>query len=551
MIRSSACPLRRTDPLPASTGQHGERRSYTTPWDTISPRGLRLHDFQRAVWSLLPLDFDPDNREMLLDCCPVCRFRLGWNRTHGVAFCDQCPSATTDLRDYDCPRIDVFDEEALIHVTNFINPNIGVIDVKRGTHPDLVDHTRSDLFHFAVRLAHHCQTMSGEQRDMRASSRYLEAAGRALLNWPDAFSCLATEQSRLSGSSKEVLFRRIMNDPTVAPTIRTHVRRLREIALRKQAIHGYRGHPNPSSNAAVNRSETGPRSMRPRLLDNQQKSIQHLGIRTDHQTTVNVLRDVSAVRAISNYLGLPVPDLIDVYWAGLLPELEEHLVPLGFAPRRSGDGGLLSELTTISPCRRIGYLFNLASCRFALDSELSSSWSAVLRGLIGNILEVQTFPRTRRGVLCDLFPRNFDQLKSLLKSEQSTDRSHDIELTHREVAMITGRARAEGPVAAMSAFFEGPPTVRKFVEVRKKWALSSELLTLAHISGRHTGDFHRSLSRSAVANIRLGGERFWCRTEALHFLARMEEAQPLPVGLISDSSQEALPDTRFIARYRR
>ena len=34
MIPSSAC-LLQADPFPASTGEHGERRSYTTPWDII------------------------------------------------------------------------------------------------------------------------------------------------------------------------------------------------------------------------------------------------------------------------------------------------------------------------------------------------------------------------------------------------------------------------------------------------------------------------------------------------------------------------------------
>ena len=36
MIRSSAC-QRQADPFPALSGRHGERRSYTTSWDTIRP----------------------------------------------------------------------------------------------------------------------------------------------------------------------------------------------------------------------------------------------------------------------------------------------------------------------------------------------------------------------------------------------------------------------------------------------------------------------------------------------------------------------------------
>lgn len=48
MIRSSACPLRQADP--AQSGRHGDRKSYTTPWDIIASR----------VWARTPVDF-PDH----------------------------------------------------------------------------------------------------------------------------------------------------------------------------------------------------------------------------------------------------------------------------------------------------------------------------------------------------------------------------------------------------------------------------------------------------------------------------------------------------------
>lgn len=35
MIRSPACQQRQADPVPALAGRHGNRRSYTIPWDTI------------------------------------------------------------------------------------------------------------------------------------------------------------------------------------------------------------------------------------------------------------------------------------------------------------------------------------------------------------------------------------------------------------------------------------------------------------------------------------------------------------------------------------
>ena len=51
MIRSSACPLRQTDPFPARAGKHGNRRSYTTSGDSIYST-LTFHyieDFGRLV----------------------------------------------------------------------------------------------------------------------------------------------------------------------------------------------------------------------------------------------------------------------------------------------------------------------------------------------------------------------------------------------------------------------------------------------------------------------------------------------------------------------
>ncbi|TAX60824.1 hypothetical protein ELI02_12800 [Rhizobium leguminosarum] len=48
MIRSSAC-QRQADPFPALSGRHGERRSYTTPWDTIQQfvfRGYAISKFR-------------------------------------------------------------------------------------------------------------------------------------------------------------------------------------------------------------------------------------------------------------------------------------------------------------------------------------------------------------------------------------------------------------------------------------------------------------------------------------------------------------------------
>jgi hypothetical protein len=47
MIPSSACPLRQADQCPAMSGRHGERRSYTTLWDTIK-RSIQSVNHMRA-----------------------------------------------------------------------------------------------------------------------------------------------------------------------------------------------------------------------------------------------------------------------------------------------------------------------------------------------------------------------------------------------------------------------------------------------------------------------------------------------------------------------
>ena len=68
MIRSSACQPQ-ADPFPALSGRHGDRRSYTTPWDTI--RSQAEHKNRKTLYKALKAAVDAvrDADPAIFDTC--------------------------------------------------------------------------------------------------------------------------------------------------------------------------------------------------------------------------------------------------------------------------------------------------------------------------------------------------------------------------------------------------------------------------------------------------------------------------------------------------
>ena len=96
----------------------------------VSPRALRISGHYRGVWGLKAFSFDPETKEQLIDSCPVCQRRLGFERTNGICHCDWCTTIdqrgflapAVDLRDHLQPLIEVDDAEALGLMSGLVDP---------------------------------------------------------------------------------------------------------------------------------------------------------------------------------------------------------------------------------------------------------------------------------------------------------------------------------------------------------------------------------------------------------------------------------------------
>jgi len=103
------------------------RRAYReTTFRRVSPRALSASTHHRAIWEIRIFGFCTESRELLLDRCPVCGTRLGWQRTHGIEYCDSCKNEDgerlTDLRNFPQPTIAAQDEAGLEIMCDLVHP---------------------------------------------------------------------------------------------------------------------------------------------------------------------------------------------------------------------------------------------------------------------------------------------------------------------------------------------------------------------------------------------------------------------------------------------
>lgn len=214
----------------------------------VSPRALQRSPYIRAIWSVRPLTFDPETKEMLISHCPVCQKSLGFHRTWGIEFCETCiaedqyglPMPLVDLRDFPQPLVEVDDVEALDFVSGLLAP----IPEKRpslaGLHDDLSSLNRGQLFELALALA--SSVVADEQGiEVTAQTAWrpvvdvnpeaLAKAGRAIIGWPRGFADLcrqATANAAVRGGEWGIFkefgpLAFLRNDPLLAKAARSAI----------------------------------------------------------------------------------------------------------------------------------------------------------------------------------------------------------------------------------------------------------------------------------------------------------------------------------------
>lgn len=162
----------------------------------VSPLALRRSLHSRAIWSLLPLPYDPETKQVLLDHCPRCKKKLRFGHKYGVEKCGYCvssdrfglPIGSEDLRDAVRPFVTIDDEAGLDLVSALVDPCLK----NMGPEPSHIfaNEQPGHLWEFVIAIAEALGLSAGGQRADRRfvdmEPRYLSQAGRVLIDWPNA-----------------------------------------------------------------------------------------------------------------------------------------------------------------------------------------------------------------------------------------------------------------------------------------------------------------------------------------------------------------------------
>jgi hypothetical protein len=169
-------------------------------WRRVSPSSLRISPHSKAMWHLNAINFDVRTHERLLDRCPVCETRLTFLVTAGVCRCHVCGPAI-DFRDYEQPRIECDDLEALDFATGLIDPeNPFGKPATLSLHPAIRDENPGQIFSLCMVIAMLLERPPDAtgKRSVAWTSftpNSLAAGARAVLTWPDGLANILSKSS--------------------------------------------------------------------------------------------------------------------------------------------------------------------------------------------------------------------------------------------------------------------------------------------------------------------------------------------------------------------
>ncbi len=501
---------------------HALRRGHISSARRIAPQALVRGGSMKAIWSLKPLGLDPASREYLCDRCPCCGEPLGWELSCDAWTCDKCGG---DLRENPIRVYVPQDEEALDFAARIIDPEAPDRGVPLPVGSQLTGERAGDVFQLIVRIAQTCQRVESADRRKPIEPHNLELAGRAVLDWPNGFIELVEsvtaptpEDSELGWFDRKPL-RRLQFDPTVPATIRQKVKGLLDAARRIEAVSSQV--LTPSRLGCQTNVEESSRLKRPReavlnlIRSRATQADNSLG---DVAHFLTALRDIRAVRQFSEDLGIPMPAVWELLNRGMIPELAAEVAHLGPCPLPTIEGSLMAGVSKVIRRGKKSGALGLVSCCFALDPSLTFSWSSILRAVLEGQLEVWRGGQPKRGLMSELVVTDISLLRSLVEMETVSDDVRNAPLSHAEISMTIGRTQSVAANIANSGLLQGISTAGKLAQLRKAWAFSFELQTLAEIGRGPIKNLYRTLKKVGVSHTRSGDVTFWQRDEALSCL---------------------------------
>lgn len=491
------------------------RRGHLVRQRRVAPGSLKIAERQKAIWALRPFDFDLATGERLLDRCPECKKELGWGRSFGVSFCDKCPSAENplkggvDLRQFTQPSVDISDDRAVHLISTLIDPEARL---RHTLHPDLAVLDRGELFQLAIKIAR----PSGNQGWLRSLDvQEIERAGQALLSWPEAFDELA-ERELPEGNSSEPGGRgldRLQDDNKLSRRVRLLVKQRRDVRMRKAALRQGAGASELAGRPIVLPRARGYRAELKRLASTP-------GV-TAVEAAVGVLRSSAQHRRLAADLGIPLPWLLDLYAAGILPELAEVLdavLPTAVDPPGTP---LLATIRNIASTKSPAHTLTIHSAFFALSNWNGTTCAELFRAFCDGTLEVAVDRRSSLAIAQRLRCEDFEALRFAPLMRGGVSASDLVSLTQCEAALSLGKPCSVVRALVRNDFLGSNMTSQDVAVLRKNWMFLNEVLDLARLKRRQDlGNIRYWLINSGIARETAGHVCLWSRIGVREFLAR-------------------------------
>jgi hypothetical protein len=485
------------------------RRGHFSGARRVSPRSLRTHGHQKAIWSLKPIGFDPETRERLLDRCPICRRRLGWSRTYGVTHCDHCVLAdghqgAVDLRDFPQPLVEVDDEQGLRFVTHLIDPERLDRLAHTPLHGDLADRSRGELFQFAVQLAGVWQRAE-KNPGVALEPSSLAVAGRAILGWPDAFDKLVTVVSGDGPAEPDqgsALIRQLQFDPLLVPGLRQVLKRRFDHHLRKKI-----GRVNVQRGAEIRYQFSTDRPLR-----HARHELRRLALNSapNAEIAVKILRDAPEGRQVSSLLGLPIPFLIDLYDAGMLPEL---VCILGAVRMPHHD---LWKPTLLEKIRKgvltsAGAINSLMALGMGMSHMDGSRWAQIFHAIADGRVIASRRVHGEAFEVKNLYVGKKHALEVILQIHRQASATTDVPLRQCEVALALGTSRVMVRCLIEHELLPSNPTIANIAEFRRYWIMASEIRSGFFFEDGAKPSILRTLHASSISRQSIGLTTVWSR----------------------------------------
>jgi len=454
-------------------GREVRRGSFFESWRRVSPISLRANCYEKAIWSVSGITFDPKTRETLLFSCRECDNPLSYQFTSGVEYCALCmrKGVTTDLRLETQPIVRVNDEEALEFAISLIDPEVNVENLDQSLIPEeLRPFGPGPIFELIVSMAHAKNAALSEEtrsaepfaKRLTPTAADLGAAARAILDWPEGFFQYAdslrfhhNEKYKRRADPEFLHLRNRWRDP-ISEVVAGLDREMREKILstaqatRKATLYEAVGRLMSDSENTVSPSDLDAKVWQ---LKNRKSGLRQMYAAADLCRKVGasippavgthlMLSSSKSVRDFSTSVGIPVPFIGDLIRDNVVEEFEPVMERiLG----RNGTAPVESLEARIKRIASDGHLpahaLTLADACSAISRRRTNPWSGCLQAIIAGQIPVQLVQRSTVPLVGRLYVLEYGRLRSILETLPDRHDLLQIPADVRTVSSVLGLSK--------------------------------------------------------------------------------------------------------------